>query len=414
MSTADDHGFMVDSGENRVSLLIELADEAGALEQALACFSAAGVNLTHIESRPASDGQFDIYVDCAGDRTDPGIGQVIETFRRRGMKLLLLDRQEVPWFPRHIRELDLIAHHTLEAGVSLNADHPGFSDPDYRASRARIDQHARAYRHGARLPEIDYTVSETRTWEAVYDELRPLHGAYACTAYLAAVKELEAECGYGRAEIPQAATVDAFLRARTGFRIRPVAGLLAPRDFLAGLAFRVFFCTQYIRHHSLPLYTPEPDICHEFIGHVPMFADAAFADFSQEIGLASLGASEAEIERLARCYWFSVEFGLLRESGTLKAYGAGLLSSSGELVHACESEKTAVVELLDWAPASAAERSFPITEYQHCYFVAQSLQDAKARMHAHCRDLPRPFYARFNPVTERIWVDRAVRRAAAV
>ncbi len=405
----------VEIADQRVSLLIELNDRPGALADTLNLFSAAGVNLTHIESRPARGDRFDFYVDCEGDRDDPAIRRVLDALTEQKVRLLLLDRQSVPWFPRHVSELDRIACNTLDAGVALDADHPGFRDPDYRASRGRIDQYARAYSEGQVLPLIEYSEQEQATWRTVYEALRPLHDRHACSAYRRIVRELEVACGFGGDAIPQARTVSEFLTDRTGFRIHPVPGLLASRDFLAGLAFRVFFSTQYVRHHSRPLYTPEPDVCHELIGHAPMFADAAFADFSQEIGLASLGASDSEIERLARCYWYSVEFGLLKEEGEVKAYGAGLLSSIGELAYACggepqDEEPREAPERYDWDPTVAAERPFPITEYQSGYFVAASLQDAKQRMQAYCRALPRPFYARYNPTTRRIWVDRAVRR----
>ena len=177
-----------------------------------------------------------------------------------------------------------------------------------------------------------------------------------------------------------------------------------------------------LRHSSKPLYTPEPDICHELMGHAPMFADEDFADFSQQIGLASLGASDEDVDRLAKCYWYSVEFGLTQEAveggnpgaTALKAYGAGLLSSFGELAYSCDplhadpDADPAHPAYLPWEPAVAATTPFPITRYQPVYFVAESLADAKKRMRTFCEELARPFYAKFNPLTSAVWVDRAV------
>lgn len=402
----------VSAVDARISLLLELEDRPGALGRVLERFSRHGINLTHIESRPARNGRFDFFVDCEARRGDPALQALLQVLEEETCGLLLLDEQEVPWFPRRIDELDRVANHVLEAGADLDADHPGFHDVSYRARREQIDALARAHRHGESLPRVHYDREEVATWGEVVEALRSSHARHACGEYRRALDELARECGLATDRIPQLAEVSDFLRARTGFRLRPVAGLLGPRDFLAGLAFRVFFSTQYVRHHSRPLYTPEPDVCHELIGHAPMFADPAFADLSQEIGLASLGASNGEVERLARCYWFSVEFGLVRdERGALKAYGAGLLSSAGELEWACAPEAEGEgPEYRPWVPSEASEQDYPVTCYQPLYFVADGLQEAKARMRRHCERLPRPFHARYNPVTESIWVDRAIRR----
>lgn len=398
----------------RLSLLIELRDHPGALHELLGYFLAHSIDLTHIESRPTQGGDMSFYVDFIGRPEDQNVTALLHELKESVSSLTILDERTVPWFPRHVWELDQIANRTLDAGAGLESDHPGFSDQAYREQRARIDQLARNYRHGQPSPRVEYSTEEAETWRTVYEALRAEHQEFACDEYQQIMAELEHQGLYRADEVPQAQDMTNFLYPRTGFRLRPVAGLLNSRDFLNGLAFRVFFSTQYLRHHSRPTYTPEPDVCHELIGHAPMFADPAFADFSQEIGLASLGASDAEIERLARCYWHTVEFGVIRTNDGIKAYGAGLLSSSGELEYACADYRPAGgtkdrPEMRDWVPDAAAEQGFPITEYQPIYFAAKSLNHARLTMREHCRNLPRMFYARYVEASQSIWVDRAVR-----
>ena len=131
--------------------------------------------------------------------------------------------------------------------------------------------------------------------------------------------------------------------------------------------------TQYIRHHSRPEYTPEPDIVHEAIGHIPMFTNSNFADYSQFIGHGARIATDEQIEELGRLYWFTVEFGLVENAGEIKAYGAGLLSSFGELAHAFSDE----VERRPFDLEQVINTPYDYSEMQPVLYVIPSYAELK-------------------------------------
>ncbi len=212
----------------------------------------------------------------------------------------------------------------------LHLDHPGANDREYRARRDYIASLSKSFRMTGIITDVDYNAREQRVWRYVAEELEELQQRYASPFYLRAKKDL----GIRTDRIPQLSEMNRRLKELTGFRLAPIEGLVETRGFLSWLSYRVMLCTQYIRHHSHPAYTPEPDIVHEAIGHIPMFTNPNFADFSQFIGHGARIANDRQLEELGRLYWFTVEFGLVEHEGDIKAYGAGLLSSFGELEHA--------------------------------------------------------------------------------
>ncbi len=216
----------------------------------------------------------------------------------------------------------------------LHLDHPGANDEAYRTRRNYIASLAKRFRETGEITDVDYTDEEQGIWQHVATRLEEMHEKHASPFYLRAKRAL----GITTERIPQLSEMNRRLKELTGFRLAPIEGLVETRGFLSWLSYRTMLSTQYIRHHSRPDYTPEPDIVHEAIGHIPMFTNPAFADYSQFIGHGAKIATDEQLEELGRLYWFTVEFGLVEHEGGFKAYGAGLLSSFGELEYAFGDE----------------------------------------------------------------------------
>lgn len=257
--------------------------------------------------------------------------------------------------------------------VDLDPDHPGFRDHEYRARRNAIADIAMSYRPGQPIPHAPYTELEHQVWQTIWNALGPAHLAHACAEYLDCLDKLN----LNTARIPQLDEVSRKVEALSGFRLEPVAGLVEPRIFLESLARGVFLCTQYIRHHSTPLYTPEPDVAHELIGHAVTLASPRLAEINRLFGEAvQRTKSSDELDRLARVYWFTIEFGVLLENRQIKAYGTGLLSSAGELAEMHNAQ----LRPLDLE--AAANHVYDPTHYQSTLFYAGSFNEMEHLLRA--------------------------------
>jgi phenylalanine-4-hydroxylase len=212
--------------------------------------------------------------------------------------------------------------------VVLSDDHPGVTDPAYRARRDALAALAATWAPGRPLPEPEYTDVEHGVWRTVVAELRRRHRQHATRRFLDSAERL----GLPAEHVPQLGEVSAGLASAGGFRYQPVAGLAPLRDFYGDFAGDVFWSTQYLRHPSAPLYTPEPDLVHEVIGHANQLADPEIAELYRCVGRTVRRLeTDTALRVLSKVFWFTVEFGVVVEDGEPKAFGAGLLSSVGEL-----------------------------------------------------------------------------------
>jgi phenylalanine-4-hydroxylase len=250
--------------------------------------------------------------------------------------------------------------------VQLGRDHPGFADPEYRERRDALATLAARWQPGQPCPTAPYTEVEHDVWRAVSEALHDKHLRYACREYLDSKQRL----GLPTDRVPQLEEVSDTLEPLTGFRYLPAAGLVPLRDFYGALADRRFWSTQYVRHHSLPLYTPEPDVIHEVIGHGNTLASERFVRLLTAAGGAARRVeTEDALEFVSRVFWFTLEFGLVHEPDGLKAYGAGILSSAGEI----EQFRTMEHRPIDIAAMAAVD--YDITAYQPVLYRAESVSE---------------------------------------
>jgi phenylalanine-4-hydroxylase len=250
--------------------------------------------------------------------------------------------------------------------VHLAHDHPGANDPRYRRRRNEIAAAALAWRPGEPAPRVDYTEEEHEVWRTVCRELAPKHERYAVREY----REAKRRVALPTDRVPSLDEVSARVRPLTRWHYVPAAGLVPLEDFYGALAERTFHSTQYLRHPAVPLYTPEPDIIHEVIGHGHLVATETFGELHRLAGVAARRLHDADTLRfLSRVFWFSLEFGVVMEEGELRAYGAGILSSYGEI----EEFRTMDHRPLDLVEMGTAE--YDITAYQPLLYRAESVAE---------------------------------------
>ncbi len=218
---------------------------------------------------------------------------------------------------------------------------------------------------GAEIDYPHYTDEEQDVWRTLFARQEKLLPGRGADEFLTGLAELDLD----REKIPALSAVSRRLFEATGWQIARTPGLLDAHDFFSHLARRIFPCTDYIRSRSELDYTPAPDCFHDIFGHTPMIVHERFADFYQRIGQAALACRDPAVEeQLTRIYWFTVEFGLIRNRDGLRIYGNGIISSSGETEHSL----TARVSKVPFSPERLAAQPYDIWHFQDTLFVIDS------------------------------------------
>lgn len=275
--------------------------------------------------------------------------------------------------------MDLTPRTPLAPDGRLGAarDHPGFADPDYLRRRDAIVAAAEGHEVGAPSPRVEYDEREHATWRAVYTALVAARRATVCRA----AREAGEKAPIPTDHVPQHAEVGDRLRELSGFSFTLAGGIVPNKRFLGSMAEGYFHAVQYVRHPRVPLYTPEPDVIHDVLGHGTHLASPWFADLYRTVGAAAARVdSEDALDLISRVYWYSLEYGVAFEEGEPKAYGAALLSSYGELRHFRRADIRA------WDVHDIVARPYQIAGYQPVLFAFDSLEHAAEGLHAFLDD----------------------------
>jgi phenylalanine-4-hydroxylase len=215
---------------------------------------------------------------------------------------------------------------------------------------------------------IDYTPEQHAIWAELVSRRMPQLREHACAEYLDGFHQI----GLREDQLPDLNAVSELLRPRTGWQSTPVSGFLPADAFFEMLAARLFPTTTWLRSRGSMEYTPEPDIFHDVFGHVPMHAHPIFADFLESYGKICARLSDPEaLERMGRLFWFTVEFGLIRQDGKVKVYGSGLISSHGE----CSRVLSGGCEIKDFDLDAVLNQEFQTSEMQPVLYAVQSFEE---------------------------------------
>ena len=217
-------------------------------------------------------------------------------------------------------------------------------------------------------PWDDYSASDHEVWRQLYERQRKLLVGRACDEFLAAQDAM----GMSPDRIPKFADMDAALREATGWTLVGVEGLLPELDFFDHLANRRFPVTWWIRRPDQVDYIEEPDLFHDLFGHVPLLMNPLFADYMAAYGRGGVKAhaiGPEALQHLTRLYWYTVEFGLIRQHDGLRIYGSGIVSSKGESIHCLESDAP---NRIGFDLERIMRTRYRIDTFQKTYFVIDS------------------------------------------